>query len=450
MKTYEFRQKQGRSGERYWKIGREENSIYTEWGAVAAGSDKNQHGSVTDTIEAKGKEGTAAWVSPVDNAIFEFKRKIRKKTEEGYRPVGKLPPEIALTAVTNAIDHMGNLPKNLCFSKPTKDPPRKYTGRTDLIYTRKMNGESVIVHKMENGEAKIYSRRMDDITDWFPHLEDFVSLNPAIPNKSILMFEGFMGGGNSRKDAILAASIFRSDPPLAIEKQIKGGWMKFYLFRIPVWNGKNVEEYTLHQNQLSWIASLEKECKFRTSLVNGPHGAERFLYSLEIVKGGSLDEMYLRAQKLHYEGWVAYVPDEKFGDKSFSFHGKADRPSSFFKVKPVQEDDFILKWNPANELGTYGTGKNRERVGSVSMFQYTKNGKLVYCGEVTGGLSDQKRQDITSYVSTAKKTWESVAEIHYDDRFFESAGDGSNKLQLPRIARFRPDKAAEECVCEDL
>jgi len=371
-----------------------------------------------------------------------MEREIRKKKEEGYVPLKKYLTDVEVR-VADKIDHSKMLPKNLSFSKPTKAPPKRYFNRSDIYFTKKVNGETVIVHKMADGTVRIYSRRIDDITEWFLHLEEFVEKESGIPNRSILLFEGFMGNGDTRRDAILASKIFRSDPPLAFSKQQKMGWMRFYLFRVPVWGGKDVEVNTMHKHQLEWLAGLPD-----TWRLSNRFDGQRFIYPAALFKNMSVPEALRLAQRNGWEGFVGYDPDQKFGDKSYSFHGKPDRPSSFFKAKPVKEDDFVIIWDPSKDKGGYGTGKNKDRVGYLAMYQYNKKGEKVYCGDVGTGLTDADRDRIKRVAGLG--AYVGVAEVYFDDRFFISAGDNSNAVQLPRIHRLRTDKKPEECICEEL
>lgn len=454
MKEHELRQKRGRTEERYWLIARSGNRLFTEWGTVSADSTKSLHGHTDDVIKAKGKPGTLAFVSAEDNALFNMERAIRKKLEEGYEGLGA-----ANRPEAGVIDHGSELPKNLAFCKPSKKPPKKYMGRSDLICTTKYNGETVIAHKRADGLVKIYSRRLIDMTSHFPHLDRWLAVCREIPNKTVMLFEGFMGRGATRKDAIKAASIFRSKARLAVDKQTENGFMKFYLFRVPVWGGKEIERNTFHREQLDWIAEaltpILTDPKWRWPVEETkehPAGHMQFLYPIETHKNMSVDAALAEARAAKLEGFVAYVPDQKMADMAWSFHGKPDRPTHFFKVKTDEEDDFIVRWAAEKGVGygTYGSGKNKTRVGTLSMFQIGADGKSVYCGEVGTGLTDEDRETIATNVKKTGKTFVCVAEVHFETRFFKSEGDKTNAIQLPRFHRFRYDKEPAECVCEQL
>lgn len=438
----ELRQRRGRTKERYWTIERKANTLYTEWGMIVEGK-KSVHGTTADTIHGKGKEGTAAFVNDVDNAIFNMDREVRKKLEEGY----ELPSSTGSSS-KDEICHDQPLPKNLAFCKPSKKPNKKAMGRHDIIGTVKFNGETVIAQKMQNGTVKVYSRRMIDITDWFPQLANFME-SADVPPRTIMMFEGHMGRGATRKDALKAASIFRSKAPLALEKQEESGWMKFYLFRVPIWDGEHLEKNYPASSQLDWIANnVGRLMSKKAYLWEG----QKVLVPLQMMRNLTVDSALQYARENKLEGLVGYLPEETLGDQAWSFHGKPDRPTHFFKLKLDEEDDFVVLFNPDLKLGTWGTGKNQKRVGTLSMYQYNRaGGELIYCGEVGTGMTDEQRDQIAAQLRSSEGArWEGVAEIHFETRFFVSEGDDSNAIQLPRVHRFREDKVAEECICESL
>lgn len=440
----ELHQRHGRGETRYWTIRREGNILHTQWGVLKAGGAHREHGSTQDAIPAKGKPGTAAFMDAEDNAIFNMEREIRKKVEEGYEDP---KATTTLKVVKDQILHTSPLSKNLAFCKPSKKPGKKVMGRHDIIGTVKFNGETVIAHKMDDGRAAIYSRRMIDITAWFPQLANFIE-SADVPPRTIMMFEGHMGRGATRKDALKAASIFRSKAPLALEKQEAEGWMKFYLFRVPIWDGEHIEQHYPAEQQLSWIEEIltpilnKKEYRWE---------GQRVLMPIQVIRNVTVDSAleYARAHKL--EGLVGYLPEGVLGEQAWSFHGKPDRPNHFFKLKIDEEDDFIVRFAPDKGFGTWGTGKNQKRVGTLAMFQLNgAGGEEVYCGEVGTGLSDPQRDEITNLLRSLGGIWEGVAEIHFETRFFVSEGDKSNALQLPRVHRLREDKEPSECICENL
>lgn len=448
----EFRQKHGRAGERYWAISFEAppgimpEILVTEWGAVKHGV-KKQHGKTKDRPGPKGKPGTKAFMSAADNACFNMDRLIRKKIEEGYieagldgRPllggtVGEPQYEIGPVIPFNA-----PLPKNLCFSKPKNTVAEKFIAKLEaddnLILTRKINGMMVICQITDSGAPRLYTRRMDEITNHFPHLLGALS-TLELPPKSILLFEAFMGDGNRKKDLLRVQSVMRSKYARAILLQEDDEWMKFYLIRIPVWGGEYLEQ-TMTCGQLCHFIEntfTDMFMDYRSTIAE-----DRFLYTLENFEG-SVAEAREEAELNGYEGWVGYKKDATFGEYSFSLHGKPDRPSCCFKMKAEYEDDFIAYFNPdastkINRMGSWGTGKNTRKVGTLSLYQMSPDlNKQVYICEVGSGFTDKQRREMRQPLD-----YPMVVTVKYTSRQYISDGEATNALEFPRFDQIHPDK----------
>lgn len=451
----EFRQKHGRTGERYWAIsfeappGQPPEVIVTEWGAIKDGK-KKQHGKTKDRPGPKGKPHTKAYVNAADNAAFNMDRLIRRKVEEGYvevgldgRPLVGGPVEDPVYDVGPSIPFDDYLPKNLCFSKPKNTVSDKFIAKLEaadnLILTRKINGMMVIAQIMSDGDIMLYTRRMDDLTNHFPHLVSALK-NMEFPPKSILLFEAFMGDGNKKRDLLRVQSIMRSKSDRALMLQETVEWMSFYLLRVPVWKGEYIEQ-THTCAELCYLIEntfTDMFLSYRDQAVG-----RRFLHTLENFEGSVAEAM--KAAEIHeYEGWVGYKKDGKFGEYSFSFHGKPDRPSCCFKLKPEYEDDFIAYFSPGNgtkkrPMGSMGSGKNTGLLGTLSLYQIDPTEEEeVYVCEVGSGFTDKQRLKMTN------AEYPMVVTVKYTSRQYTSEGDDTNALEFPRFDQIHPDKTVDE------
>lgn len=452
----EFRQQHGRTGDRYWSIGfgptppgESPETIVTEWGAIKDGKRK-KHGDTSDRPGPKGKRGTKSFVNAADNACFNMDRMIRKKMEEGYvevgidgRPLTGGPIEEPQYDPPVEIRFDEALPKNLCFSKPKNSVTEKHIRaleeQDDLILTRKVNGMMVIAQIDEKGVPHLYTRRMDPLTEHFPHL-CLALMNMDFPACSILLFEAFMGAGNKKKDLLRVQSVMRSKPERGLKIQQEDEWMKFYLLRIPVWKGRYLE----HEMTCEQLCHLIENTFTDRFLEYEDNDAGRFLYALENFEG-PVDAAKAEAEKYDYEGWVGYQRSATFGNYSFSFHGKPDRPSCCFKMKPEYEDDFIAFFNPDESTkrdpqGSWGTGKNTGKLGTISLFQMDPNtGEVIYICECGSGFTDKQRDEMSD-----PSLFPMVVTVKYTSRQYTSDGDDTNALEFPRFDQIHPDKKEDE------
>ena len=448
----ELRNSQTRGRTRFWMIDVKDNTVSTIWGDITEDGSRNQHGETADTKECKGKVGTKAFVTAADNAQFHYSRLIKKKMDEGYVEVG-LDGRPLLGEVENVIDHVRSLPKNLCFSKPKNGVKEDAINQLDFemrsIYTRKVNGMMIVAHVMEDGTAELYSRRMDIMTEHFPHLVD--ALGPDglnIPPKTIMLFEGFLGQGSTKRELIQVQSVMRSltDRAIALQKE-SGQWVKFCLLRLPFLRGEHLEG-KMTMGKL--INAMENDLAEKFIQYRDPNVKGQFLFTMDVFTGTAA-EAQLLTTRYGYEGWVGYDKELILGDKSYSFTGKPDRSNGCFKLKPDEEDDFIAYWNPDKAtkdrpMGSWGSGKNQERVGTLSLYQIGASGTEVYICEVGNGISDKARGELCEDTNLFPIT----VQVKFEERFYISQGDKTNALHLPRVLMIRADKAPSECVNSDL
>jgi ATP-dependent DNA ligase len=151
--------------------------------------------------------------------------------------------------------------------------------------------------------------------------------------------------------------------------------------------------------------------------------------------------------ELHgWEGLVAVDPEATYGDRALNLRGKAERPrDACCKIKPVYEDDFIAIWRPEDGMGSYGSGKYREMLGSVELYQYTSGEELAYICDMGNGWS----KDFIEQNSTEAK-WPKVVQVKYESRTYKAKGDKTNALQFPRFISERTDKLEKECLNPEL
>jgi len=447
----EFRQRNSKA-ERYWVIDINKRTVTTAWGAIVKDGSHKEHGTTKDIANGKGKAGTKGYVNAEENAIFLYERQIRKKLEEGYVELNSLG-EALLGESAAEIDHGGFLPKNLAFSKPNNTISEGKIAKLDeagvLLYTRKVNGMCVIAHVRVDGSINLYTRRMDMITLKFPHLCEALK-RLRIPPNSILLFEAYMGEGNSKKDFKLVSKIMNADDDKAINRQIEDGWAKFYLFRVPILDGQHLESKYDNEACLLTIENAFTDMFMEYEHINpsAPYSAGKFLSCIQVMRMPYAKALTM-IQETGWEGFVVYVKNATIGGQSYRFTGKPERPPSCFKLKTAEEDDFIAYFSPDEGTkeapqGTWGTGKNMGRVGTLSLYQLNEAGDEVYCGNVGTGLTDLNREEMLTW------KWPKCVQIEFEERFYIKGGDDSNKLQLPRYKGVREDKSVEECINPEL
>lgn len=471
-----------------WRSWIDGERIITQWGTLG--------GRLQQTIDipgSKGKEGSKAWINPEQSALNTLSRQVTKRCKRGYLLETELSEglktllkaEIADVRFGEEINFSGPQPHNLCFSKPVnsinyarllKLSKSRSTYGPKILWTVKVNGMMHIVSKDDKGRIWIQSRgKMIVCNEKYPHLVE--QFGYVLPPRSIMLAEFYMGEGKKRKDFNLMQRIANSLPDEAMRKQRELGLVQAYVFRIPFWGGTEREETAHNICNLNFIDDLTHGLDNK-QLAKG----HKCLGDCDHIRGldiydDTIEVLLKKLQLRQYEGYVIYQLDAPLGKQAYNFQGKPDRPPVCWKYKPSLEDDFIAFWDRAvfpshcsskcgyktqgeriksleegictvcgkalKPDGSWGSGKNRERIGAISLYQYDKHGILQYISDCSG-MSDKIREEMTH------TSWPRVVNVIYKERSYISAGDDSNALFHPSFERFRDDKPPDECINKEL
>lgn len=451
LKKREFHSKARTGKTRVWTIEVRGSKVITTYGELDG---KMQQ--VVDEGQWK-NEGKANEISPEVDALYLAERAILKKTRAGYRPVGEEPP--------TEISWHEALPKNLCFYKPDNTLSarlQKLMRDGKAWLGRKRDGEMLAVVKGLDGAVDIYSRRMlvqhhlEEGTEltWntrFHHLVEELEGRDDIPPGTVLLGDLVTDPEEDERWAV--ASIMKSLTEEALRTQDHYGNLFLYVWDIAFWDTDDLltaipvrERFDLLWSVLgqewdgqSWFLPVQV-------FGSGPQIRSMAVGLLKEIPDDPIDVAKEFAKALDWEGWVVVDPDGVFGDRGYNFRGKPDRPGKYSgKLKPVYEDDFLAEFDPdgvyGERNGKWGRGNHRNQVGSVSLYQYTGEGDLVFICHCGGGITDEFR---TKYSDPG--VYPLVLKVEYTDRTYKSMGDKTNALTYPRVVEVREDKDPEECI----
>ena len=442
----EFHQPHSRSGTpRVWLVAVVGNAVHTSWGQLGG---KMQ--VATEYFEGVNL-GKSNAIGPAAYALDRAREMCRKKNWEGYREIRAHQSSaiVYLDEVTKSVINFDEpLPLSLSFYKPDNSLSAGLEKRTragQTLYTRKRNGMMKVLCKGNDGELKIYSRRMlrqhDDETgteltwdDRFPFL--IHAIEPHMPPGSILLGELVVEEqGHERFD--LAQSYIKSLTGKAVADMERSKlWPFFYCWDVAFWNREDLVS--------SWKTSerfdLVHELNFHVGNVNAYR-------PIEIYNFQTPEEAVEAAKASDWEGFVVVDPEGIYGDRAYNFKGKPDRPGKFCgKLKPSFEDDFVAIWDPEKGYGERSTKGSRDGgIKSVGLYQYDKKGELVFVANVSSGLTKEMLANLAN-----PKWFPAVWQIEYTGRRYISDGDDTNALDFPRFITVRADKYPLECVNERL
>lgn len=458
----EFRKTTGRSlRPNVWKIGIDPSDpevVVVRWGLLDGAEQETR-----DRPGPCGTEGHSDYQTAEAYARFCMDRDIRKKTEQGYVEWVNGSP---ISKVATAVKFDRGLPKNLSFYKPKTEIADKKLDelyrKSRAVWTLKRDGMMHVAVK-RSGAWEIYSRRMDLATDRFPHVVESLQKLEPVPNGTVLLGEMVFLRDDGTDDFKNVSRICRSDPDLALAYQGLDdfpedakddtvlGKVGYYVFDIAFWGGQdlvreatvgerlglikmvfqNLAPLRLNTGRKSTEGALKRESKLREGLLR-----EHSLGPVKIYGTKPGDDLEL-AKKLGAEGFVVVDPDAVYGDKGYSFDGKAQRPEGIYKRKPKFEDEFII-------VDFYeGTGRNRGKLGGFFLQQVCpKTGSRLDCGKCGGGLTDSQREE---YWRDRKKLVEKTIKVEFDSR--QPPKNGACKIRFPVFKGFA-DKKPEECVAQ--
>jgi len=459
----EFRKTTGRSSRpNVWLIGLDKDdptTVVTRWGLL--------DGAVQETRDRPGDcgtEGHANYQTPEEYAKFCIDRDIRKKLESGYVEYVNGKP---LSKVATSIKFGQHLPKNLTFYKPKTEISDKKLARLEkdgrAVWTLKRDGMMHVAVK-NGGKWEIYSRRMDVASEKFPHIiKSLHRLN--LPDETILLGEIVLLTDNGHDDFKSVSRICRSDPDLSMAYQGLGDFPKghdktvlgkagFYVFDVAFYNGEDCVRKKKVLERLGMLKQIFKALDSKLQLVAGrksshdAHLSENMrretmlrthhIGPLKIFKTNTENDVRTAAQ-LGIEGFVVMDVEAVYGDKGYSFDGKAQRPNGIWKRKPKFEDEFII-------VDLYeGTGRNMGKLGGFFLEQiHPKTGMRISCGKCGGGFTDEQRED---FWKKGNSLISKTIKVEFDSR--QKPKDGVYAVRFPVFKGFA-DKKPNECVAQGI
>jgi len=404
----------------------------------------------------------------------EADRRIKKKVREGYFEVDLRTNKPLGETSASSIDFT-RLPINLRFFKPQNSMNahcQKLAEDGDALFLRKRDGMMHAVAIDDDGYPRMFSSNMlihhkDEPgipwMDRYPVLQaELESLE--LPPQTILLGEICTAAATNPKykgdlgfaidDFIYVGSIIKSLTPLALEKQDKNGHLGFCIWDIAFWGGECFLQEKSARKRFTLIKRILSERQL--TLVTMPEilqaTTDKSAFLVDSVEGGQYRQEVFEfdnpedipndlagwARNMGWEGYVVVDPDSTYGDRSYNFHGKAERPKFVCKLKPELEADFVMLWDPDNGIGEWGKGKKAGGVGAaLAHLVDPKTGELIEICKVGGGLTDKLVKEFAD-----PKLFPMVWQVGFSEWTDKGA------LRFPKFLRKRDDKKTTECTID--
>lgn len=427
-----------------WEIWVDGEEVHQQSGVLGG---KMKH--TWDRPGPAGKEGTKAYKPADIRAIERANKKIEDKTRKGYREVDPETNEVIEKASREMDFH--EIQRNFRYGKPLGTQPKaqkeidKVLEDGEPIFTVKRDGLCHFVLVTPDEDIRLYTRRLDECTAWYPHLvAEFKKMK--MPPRTIGAFELVCVDAKTGKDnRKMTQSLSRSLADRAVRLQ-EDPFRRPHavMLGFPFWDGRPIMKEMLVD---SWLELMFNEVHARAK-------GFRYVESMDI-----LHTTFELAQEYviegGHEGLVVYDGDACFGEKAFNFRGRVERTPSY-KWKPIFELDAIMIFDPEDEFetghlhrGAWGKGRIKNLPGRVALYQFDSDGVIHYLCNVGGGFTEEQRGELLDRARAGEGN-AGVGIIKYVSRTFESKGDDTNALSEPVFLGFHPDKTVDEAVEPEL
>lgn len=406
-------QKSSTGKTKFLELSTDGSKFITTWGLLDG---KTQ---TTEKICEGMNIGKSNETSPEQQAVLEMEAKAIKKQKEGYSTTK--PDDAVLTETDSKID-LDNLPINLCPSKPIGQNKLtvKITESPDTYGQRKHNGHCLILVR-GTGTTKIYTRRMQNITEYVKDIPVIKEAADKLPLGSFVLHECVYYNNQYQKEMprFVAQVITKEDAVEAFRRYVELSKAGKYSM-IPI-------DALFLDNK--FIGDTEHRQRMKLMM---QHGIE--------VPGliPNWKDVLDRAKAQHWEGLVLRVPG-KDSYITYTMDGKAKRAGGW-KYKFVGEGDFVV-----SEVLKGESGKHADFYAKFKVHQYDATGAVVDRGYVGAGtLTHEDLKKLKDDLDSGKRKLPFVVEIEY-----QSIHDESGKLEFGQIQRIRDDKLPSECLADD-
>ncbi|MBP7708182.1 ATP-dependent DNA ligase [Candidatus Pacearchaeota archaeon] len=297
----------------------------------------------------------------------------------------------------------------------------------------KYDGFRVMINKDKNGEVKIFTRRLDNVTNQFPDVVEYVK---KYVDAETFIIDGEAIGFDPKTKKFRSFQFMsqRIKRKYEIERLVDELPIELKIFDIIFYNGKSFVETPFGERR-KLIEKIIKQEKYKITL------ADQIITSDE----KEADKFYKEALEDNQEGLMA---------KSLTAPYKPGaRVGYAVKLKP-NDDELDLVITGAE----WGTGKRAGWLTSFDVSCQDEQGNLMEIGKASSGLKEKPEEGL-SYGEMTEMLKELVNEEHgtsvqvrpeivvsvkYQNIQKSPTYSSGFALRFPRIVRLRPDRGTAD------
>ncbi|WNY26803.1 DNA ligase [Methanolapillus ohkumae] len=341
--------------------------------------------------------------------------------------------EVAVASKTGGIESLKNRqiqinrPVKMMLAQVTESIESAFSELKNVAVEWKFDGARIQIHK-KGQDVKLYSRRLEDVTDSLPDVADAI-LNAVDVTDAVLDGEA-VAMDDAGKPRAFQDILRRFRRKYDVESTSRDIPIHVNLFDLLYADGESMIEKPLRERRQRLAQIVKKN-----------------------AKGISVDEMvetdnpeiayeiYEKALKAGHEGIMMKNPD--------SAYSPGKRGKNWMKKKPVMDTlDLVVIG------GEWGAGKRKNKIGSyILACSDPINNIFLEIGRVGTGLSDELLDTLTEKMMTLieaesgveiKIKPEVVFEIAFEEIQKSSNYAAGYALRFPRLIQVRDDKTADD------
>ena len=307
-------------------------------------------------------------------------------------------------------------------------------------FETKYDGARVQVHK-SNGDVKIYSRRLENITNSVPELVE--EIKKLDIDNIILEGECVAMDLDSGKPRPFQDILRRFRRKYNIDKMAEKIALRIYFFDVLYYNRGLIDTPLKTRREIleklfgtnNWDSELEKIKKEIFS--------SKMLFSSFKLNSGDpnlVKEFFNWSLSIGHEGIMIKNPDAPYTPGS--------RVKTMYKVKPTLENlDVVVT------RAKIGMGKRKDWYGSYELSVKDNDGNLHVIGNVGSGLTEDDLEKLTKIVNEIKiedlgeeviLEPKIVLEVTYEEIQTSEKYEMGYALRFPRVVQIREDKSIND------
>jgi DNA ligase-1 len=393
--------------------------------------------------------------SLVEEAIAKAYSKPLADVQRANMLLGDIGQAVRLAAAKKVVEAKMRVfhPLGFMLASPIDSPEEGLSYFTDAAVEDKYDGIRAQAH-VSHGEAKLFSRTRDEITESFPELPDALSGLPhdAILDGEIVAWDN--SSGKARPFSVLQQRLGRKK---VSDKMLGENPVAFLIFDVLYFNGELTIDRPLREragilddllaaprNQVHHRGRRGSQGSLAFDVDDGKVQGATHIIRAPVFRAASpeeLEELFVAAQARGNEGLM--IKDLA------SAYSPGKRGKSWLKMKrELATLDVVVT------AVEYGHGK---RIGVLSDYTFAvwdaNADRLVNIGKAYSGLTDAEIAEMTEWFLAHTVEDQGfrrqvepkiVLEIAFNNLMKSDRHDSGYALRFPRIVRLRPDKSPQE------